>query len=60
MMANMTIRELLNALQASGLDIDREVRAVIDEGAEDNCGIKDVIAAESGDVLLILNVDEIG
>jgi len=55
----MTIRELITALEDTGLHPDSEVRASMDEGASDTCGIKDV-GAGMGVIYLNLDVDEIG
>jgi hypothetical protein len=56
---NMTLGELLDALAATGMSRDSEVRACIDPGAEDTAGIKEVAAGCDG-VLITLSVDEIG
>jgi hypothetical protein len=58
-MANMTLGQLLDAIRDTGAGMDDEVRASMDEGAEDTAGIKEVVAGCDG-VLLVLNVDEIG
>lgn len=55
----MTIRELIKAIEDTGLHPDSEVRASMDAGASDTCGIKEV-AAGVGVILLNLDVDEIG
>lgn len=58
-MKNLTLGELINALQQSGMTLDSDVRCCLDPGAEDTCGVGEVSAGCDG-ILLTLNVDEIG
>lgn len=49
----MTLDELVAALLETGMDFDSEVRASMDDGASDTCGIAEVVAGCDG-VLLVL------
>jgi hypothetical protein len=55
-MANLTLGQLMKALEETGMSPDSDVKVSMDDGAEDTCGIGEVAAGCDG-VLLILNVD---
>jgi hypothetical protein len=58
-MKNLTLGELVKALQDSGMSPDSDVRCCLDPEANDTAGVGEVSAGCDG-ILLTLNVDEIG
>lgn len=58
-MKNLTLGELIHALQESGMSPESDVRCCLDTEADDTCGVGEVSAGCDG-ILLTLNVDEIG
>lgn len=48
----MTIGQLIDALQNAGMDLDSEVRASMDDGAKDTCAIGEIAAGCVGMVFI--------